>query len=237
MATQMDDSQPKPKKDFGPVWTNYRVQWDFTGRLCGSTPQQADLIEGWLDARQPSVRPPSSRSMREVQEEVLASLAVVEDDSGEVEQRVTLGFQTDQRRLVMRGGTMRAHLKDCARILSSLYVGKIQGEKSFAVKVVNSVYVDEYWVPILRANGEPVVEADGTFDKTVRVTTPMGPRSAIKRIEYIQAPRLVFTLKVLANAVKLEDLTKIMEYGATHGYAGERSDGEGRYLFTITPMA
>lgn len=223
-----------PKRELGPVWSKYRVSWQFLGKLCGSVPQQPDMIDGWINAQAPKVRPPNTRSMREIQEEVFATLPVAVEDAEDQEERVTLGFQAVEGRLVMRGGTVRAHYKDCARILSSLYVGKIQGEKSFAVKVVNSVYVEDYWIPILRDDGTPVTVADGAYDKAVHVMTSMGQRNALKRIQFVTEPRMVFTVKVLGRAIGKRDLETIMEYGAVHGYAGERSDGEGRYTFEIT---
>ena len=44
---------------------------------------------------------------------------------------------------------------------------------------------------------------------------------------------LVLTAKGNKPSVAEEDLHTLMEYGGVHGYAGERSDGEGRYRFTL----
>jgi hypothetical protein len=41
---------------------------------------------------------------------------------------------------------------------------------------------------------------------------------------------------VLGNSVSPGDLEKLFVYGGVHGYGGERGDGEGRYVATLTPL-
>jgi hypothetical protein len=70
----------------------------------------------------------------------------------------------------------------------------------------------------------------------VHFNTPQGPRSSIKVFQYINEPRIDFTLKVLGKSIKQQDLETLFSYGGVHGYAGERGDGEGKYQFTIEPV-
>lgn len=139
----------------------------------------------------------------------------------------------------MRGGTIKAHIKDCARIISS-FNAKMKGERSFAVKVLNCLYVGEYWVPILKA-GNPTKKSDGTFDKAVHVMTPQGQRNALKRIHFINEPTMAFHLSVMqspkGDVVNRKDIETLLTYGAVHGYAGERGDGEGRYTFKVEEVS
>jgi hypothetical protein len=213
------------------IWTSYRITWLFLTKLCASVPADPEITKKWLEARQPRVRPAGGRSITEVQEEVFASLADEEQS-----QQSLLIFQRVDGQLMQRAATVRAHLKDCARVLSAQYIGKIKGERSFATKVINGVYLDEleYWLPILRPEGDAIMKADGQLDKAVHVRGPRGePLNAIKCFEFVQPARLDFTLKVLGDSVKRADLETLMQYGGVHGYAGERGDGEGKYTFTI----
>lgn len=230
------------------MWTNYRVSWMFLGKLCGSVPADPEIAKKWIEARQPSVRPPGARSINEIQEEVFSTIAT-EEPENEVS---LLVFQRFNGGLVMRAATIKAHLKDCARVLSAQYIGSIDGERAFSTRVINGLYHDpaEYWVPILRPDGSPVVSADGTRDKAIHVRGPRGEQlNAIKTFEFIEPARMDFTIKVLtakANAKKgkgaeskalpsvhLQDLETLFQYGGVHGYAGERGDGEGRYTYSI----
>lgn len=220
------------------LWTEYRVRWEFLTRLCSSVPADPEVIKKWLEARQARVKAPGALSIEEINDEVLAS---IERGEGEPDQNYSmLVFQRFSGHLVMRAGTIKAHIKDCARVLSAQFIGKIQGERAFSTRVINGVYVDsaQYWVPIQRLDGAFIAEADGAFDKAVHVRGPRGePLNALKRFEYVEPPAVMeFTLKVLGRSVSEVDLHHVMTYGGVHGYAGERGDGEGRYTYSINKL-
>jgi len=217
------------------LWTEYQVRWEFLTSLCGSTPADPEVVAAWLAARQPRVKPAGALSIQEINEEVMAS---IERGEGEADQNYSvLVFQRHAGAFVMRAATVRAHMKDCARVLSAQFIGRIQGERAFSTRVINGAYLDarEYWIPIRRPTGEPILAADGERDKAIHVRGPRGePLNALKRFEFINPPAVMeFTLKVLGRSVSETDLHHLFTYGGTHGYAGERSDGEGRYEYTL----
>lgn len=224
------------------LWQRYKVEWTFRTKLCGSFPLSKDMIAPWLEARKTSAKPEGGKSMAEIAEEAMESIKSVDEQNLELEERTTLGFQRHDDFLVMRGGTVKAHIKDCARMLSSFSEKPVKGsgERSLAVRAINCIYPDEYWIPILK-NDRGIKVSDGSFDKAVHVQTAQGPRNALKRIHYVEDATLVFHLNVLATSkgevVKPEEIEKIFEYGSIHGYAGERGDGEGRYNYEIVPVA
>jgi hypothetical protein len=218
-----------------PLWTRYRVRWDFLTKLCGSVPADPVLIKPWLESRRPTARPAGARSIDEINEEVLTTVeGALSDDS----EHSMLVFQRFNGDLVMRAGTIRAHMKDCARQISSLYVGKIEGLKSYAVRCINGVYLPQspYWIPILK-DGDRIQVSDGSFDKACRGTVRGQSLSFLKNIEYVNGASLVFDVQVLGSSFSLSDLQTLFEYGGVHGYAGERGDGEGRYAYTVEPLA
>jgi hypothetical protein len=146
-------------------------------------------------------------------------------------------FEKKDGGLCVRGSTIRAHLKDCAKQLSSLYVARIQKEKTFAVRVVNGLYVEGGFrdangtelIHFMR-NGQTVGEPDGYEEKMVHAWSPQGPINALKKFAYLVKPTLQCTVAVLGKAVSAADLKTILEYGAVHGYGGERSQGDGYVL-------
>lgn len=216
-----------------PLWAMYRVRWTFLTRLCSSVPADSDIIKKWLEAREPLVKPAGALSIEEINEEVLAS---IERGGGEADQSFSmLVFQRDRGALVMRAATVKAHIKDCARVLSAQFIGRIANERAFSTRVTNGVYLDEsvYWLPILRSDGSRVSDADGAYDKPIHTRGPQGVQHALKRFEYVDPPAVLeFTLKVLGRSVSETDLHHVFSYGGVHGYAGERGDGEGRYTYT-----
>lgn len=214
------------------IWTSYKVTWLFLTKLCASVPANPEIVEIWTKARRPKVRPPGGRSIAEINEEVVSTLIEGEEEP----EYSMLVFQRKDGQLVVRAGTVKAHMKDCARVLSTQYIGRVEGEKAFSTKIINGVYPDpiEYWLPIKRVDGSPLLQADGTHDKPVHAKGPRGIQiNALKTFEYVEGARLDFTLMVLGKSVKEDDLHYLFSYGGVHGYAGERSDGEGKYSYTL----
>lgn len=250
-----------------PIWVKYNVEWRFFTSLCGSVPASPDVVRDWLDARKPEVRPPGGKSLDEITEEVFATLAETPLDTEEQIERMLLTFQRVDGALMMRASTIRAHLKDCARVISTQFYPRKEGEAAFSTRVINTVYPDpdgcvralnDLWVPLLGSNGERVTAATG---RRTKFTHPRTGVSAIKIFEFVDEAVMRFRLMVLAreqspepavqtaainpmkqkkdkpkivrSALKLSDFETLLTYGGVHGYAGERSDGLGKYTFTI----
>jgi hypothetical protein len=220
------------------LWTHYRVRLDFLTRVCGSVPADPELVVQWIKARQPDVKPPGALSIEEINEEVLAS---IERGEGEIDESYSLlVFQRHNGQIVQRAATIRAHIKDCARVISAQFLGRIKGERAFSTRVINGVYHDErqYWLPLLRPDGSPITGADGERDKPIHARGPQGQTiNALKRYEFVDPPVVMdFRLKVLGRSISQTDLDHIFSYGGVHGYGGERSDGEGRYNYTLEAL-
>ena len=78
----------------------------------------------------------------------MRSIASIERGEGEADQSFSmLVFQRHAGGLVERYSTVKAHAKDCGRILSSQYIGKIDGEKAFSSRILNGLYLDPAQVP------------------------------------------------------------------------------------------
>lgn len=252
-ATQSWTRVERPK-DFESVFVRYKLRMTFLTKLCGGVPNKKELIRPWLDARAPRVRPPGGKSIDEVQEEVVKTLAEGEEPI-EFTSNV---FQVVEGRIVVRADNVRAHMKDCARTLSSKYVGSLQGEAAFSSRIIECTYPDKHqtWLPITRPDGTPVLEADDSMEKAVHIRDRQGSRSALKRFEYVNAPSVLeVTLCVIAKprqakkvtkkeeeagtvpapkpAISPDDLYKLFDYGGTHGFGPERGAGEGRYTFEL----
>jgi hypothetical protein len=221
------------------IWTYYRTTWTFTTQLCGSVPQNPDLIEPWLRSRAPKNVPAAvaagqAPTIDDLADEVESTLPDQDELDAEKVRLITLGFQKNGQGLFVRGGTVRAHIKDCAgQIATSI------GFKNLRSHVANSCYIVENQILILR-DGKPVQEHDGEFEQPVHVMTRQGPRNSLKRIRFLEGVGLVYTLKVMMPRLtdqhyrNGEDIIRaIHDYGETHGYGGERGMGSGRYRWEL----
>jgi len=211
------------------LWTEYDVTWEFTRKLCGSVPGNEQQLKDALENRKPKVKPPGGKTIPEIHEEIIATL---EEPDEEISVNV---FQKVDGGLVVRSDNVRSHFKECAKIITQHYVGYVQGEKSLTVRAKNCVYFDYVeFIPILRPNGDKVTEPDDRKYKPIHTIDFRGrPINAIKVFDWIEAPRMEFGMKVMGGAVKYDDLKTIFQYGGVHGFGGERSAGEGKYVATI----
>jgi len=220
----------RPKKVKPPInkpvaiWELYSVEMHFKNRICGSVPLAKEMIKPWLESRRPTKPPEYARSIDEIVTEVAETVSVEEEM-----EKTTLGFQKDEKGLFIRGGNIRAHLKDAA-----LQMSKVLDIQALKAKVANRVFVDDYRI-YLEKDGKIVTESDGTYEQPVHVWTPQGQRSALKKIHYVEKPVMRFTLMILAvdEEVDLDIMTYLFKYGQVHGFSGERSLSEGKYDFII----
>ena len=191
------------------MWKNIEVKMVFLEKLCGSVPQNKEIVKRWLSVR---------KAPEGAEEEVLET---VEDS----QEKVTLSFQKDEKGIFLRGGTVKAHLKDCSNQIKD-----VLGVKNLRSKIANKVFVQESRIYLKRNDSEYVFEVDGEFDQPIHVITGLGPRNALKTIRFLTKPNIEFTLKILEDKeVDIKIIEKIFEYGSIHGFGGERGMGEGRY--------
>lgn len=229
MAIQTKQKPTKEAKALPSIWKRYKVVLQFTGRLCGGVPMDANMLIPWLKSRMASE--PRFRqlleemdrvpSIEEIAEGVAETLPDLEEQAEAQGRAMTLGFQQDERGLFVRGGNFRAHLKDCARVLAGIL--KAANALSSG-QFVNKVYVEDDRLYLGRS------EPDGMYDQPIHAWTPQGQINALKRVLYVEQPRLEFTLRVLNDDSVGEDILRaVFEYGCTHGFGGERKLGNGRY--------
>lgn len=196
------------------MWTKYQVTLQFTNKLMGGIPKNEEVIKAWLDARKPSEAQYAKRVA--AGEEMTPVETLAEEVAAEVgatsdeEQRAWCGFKSDEKGLYIDGYPAKAHLKDCANVLQ-----KLLGVKALKSKLSDRVYVEH----------------------PVHVMTMQGPRSALKRNDYVEKPILRFTLRVLEDEVITQELLEsLFEYGSLHGFGAERGMGYGRYNWNLTKL-
>jgi len=213
------------------LWKKYEVELQMTGRFAASLPRAKEEIQAMLENRMPTTPPENFIPIEELTEEVLEKVAGQPAAEGQEEEEIKYGWATFPRNeegLYYEGRCVRGHLKDCAMQVR----GAIKPEvKALKAKVANKVYVMTDVIPL------GAKEIGGTERRFVQVMTRQGPRSTIKYVDYLEKPTLKFRLNVLDDGIITKEiLFAIFEYGSIHGLGQERSQGWGRYTFTITEV-
>lgn len=198
------------------MWERYQVEMRFEDRLMGGVPKHSNVIKSWLEARMPTHAPPDATPLNELADQVAVAVQATED----AENKVWTGFMGEtERGLYIPGFHLKAHLKDVANIAKAFL-----GEKNLKAKLADRLFVDdkEIWLG--------VKEPAGYWEHAVHIMTPQGPRSALKRTDYVVTPTLCATIRVFADGVITESLLQsLFEFGGTKGFGAERGLGNGRY--------
>lgn len=202
------------------MWKNYHVELRMEGKFAAALPKTAVEIKLMLANRMPAHPPLNFIPIDELVSEVEEKVAVAEEER----EYGWATFPRNEDGLYYEGRCIRGHLKDLAG-----QVKDILGTKTLKSKVANKVYVVEDIIPL------GVKEVAGTEVRFIQVMTRLGPRSTIKNIDYLERPTLVFTLKVLDDGIITREIIEaLLDYGSVHGLGAERSQGWGRYSYTLT---
>lgn len=208
------------------MWTKYDVELRMLGRFAASLPKTREGILEMLKHRMPLHPPQNFIPVVDLAEVVAEEVSAPSAD--EEQQFGWATFPRSAQGLYYEGRCVRGHLKDCANQARDSIEPEI---KALKAKVANKVYVMTDVIPL------GATEISGTEQRFVQVMTRQGPRSTIKYIDYLEKPTLKFRLNVLDDGVITQDILKsIFEYGSVHGLGQERSQGWGRYDFTITEV-
>lgn len=205
------------------MWNRYSLEMRFGGLVMGGVPKHPDIIKSWLDARAPTRAPDDAIPLLELAEQV--ALAVQAEATAE--NKVWTGFMSDDEGgLYVPGFHLKAHIKDLANILKDTL-----GVKALKSKVADRAFVEEDKLYLGKT------EPDGYWEHAVHIMTMQGPRSALKRNDYVEQPTVRASLRVLADKVVTEDVLRaIFDYGTIKGFGAERGLGHGRYEYTLTPL-
>ncbi|MDP2661283.1 MAG: hypothetical protein Q8R28_11210 [Dehalococcoidia bacterium] len=223
-----------------PMFQDYKVEL-LIGRLMGGIPKSKDLIAGWLEVRKPTEPelarqraraataesigiPTPMPTLVELAEQVVEALP---DTETTAEDKVWCGFKGNDQGLYVDGYHLKSHLKDCAEILRKYT--EVGAQKA---KTADRLFVVE--PRLYLGKGEP----DGFWEHPVHVRTAQGPRSALKRTDYVVDVLITATLRVLNDGTITEALLRqFFDFGSIKGFGAERGLGEGRYEYTLTTVA
>lgn len=226
------------------MWDYYKVELFFINRVMGGVPKNKKIIEDWLNARRmkdakfekQKEAGVGHKSLEEIAKEVGGT---AEDLILSKEESTWVGFLHDDVGIFAREHQIKGHLKDCANQIKKL---KGQAVTALRDKIANKVYlVDEknYFMKtnshIMEKDSHIIKEPDGSFEHGIRVDTPQGKRSALKKNDYIDGAHLSFTLKVFKDGmITIDILRRVLEYGSVHGIFSERAHGYGKYKGKIS---
>jgi hypothetical protein len=197
----------------------YHTKIQFRSRVCGGMPRNPDLLKGWIAA---TTEHNDATTTAQEQEARAVLLTPTEEKSWN-------GFPGDEKGLFLWSRQVKALFKECATMLR-ITVQKIGSKQIFQHGFEIKGLVDPVDRVYLNAK-EPTAYAEGP----IHVQTAQGPRTAIKRVDYLDRAAVEWEIWVLRTEaaekrhVGEEDIKKMLTFGQENGIGADRSQGHGKF--------
>lgn len=239
------------------IWKNAVVTLEIRERIMGGVPLNPKLIEGWIKAGMPSVSEAeraalAARTAEEVpaatEDKAQAMTCCFKrnkEDGLFIEGRQVKAMFKESANVLRevlqkaehKGSKAKPAKPDAADAAPSPDDKPEKPDTSrksrftaIRAKLAERLFVAEDRISI-RRDGKILEQADGSEERAIHVLTAMGPRDALKRSEFIEAPAtLTFHLKWLADGViDLDLIAVLLEHASENGIGADRSQGNGRF--------
>ncbi len=225
------------------MWKRISITLGIRNRIGGGIPNDPELIKGWVAANMKSATEEAQQKI------VTATLAELPAMTEEKADGMWTTFKVDPKGIYIEGRQVKAMFKECANILRDKLIDEEKKSKSkdeaaknlytnLKSKVAERLFVEEDHIHILK-EGKPLPKSDGNEERAIHVLTPQGPRSALKRVDFVAGPAtLKFNVRYLdennKGVVSLDLIKAILEFGGWNGLGADRSQGNG--LFTVVEI-
>ena len=212
-------------------WRTFYVKIEFEDRLVGGVP--ATLSSDDREAREKAYQEWVAQQTGEDAPESLVNELAEDPDMPVVEIGPLNAFKRDEDGIYVEARQVKAMLKEAAQRL-----GIVVRQRGARQVLQHDLHVrDDLDQRTQKLHPYPSKkDADGIDERPISVMTRQGPRTAIKRFEYLEQVQIAFHVKVLKggvgdNKVTAANLAQMLELGGWLGLGADRSQGAG--LFNV----
>jgi hypothetical protein len=242
------------------MWIRRNVTIAIYRRICGGTPTDPKLIDGWLKRNMPKL---SDEERAKMVDQTLAELGTDALEKAKIDGMWTC-FKKNDSGIYIEGRQVKSMLKEAANVLRDLLMqdeaaarkakkaaapAPTPAEKeakeaksrfvNLRSRVAERLHVEEHALYFWR-DGKRLLQPDGFEERAIHVIGPQGPRNALKREDYVEAPAEVrFTLRWLNDGVVDDELIRdFFQYAEWNGLGASRSQDNGKFaLMSIEEIA
>jgi hypothetical protein len=206
--------------DSSDLYDTYEATIHMTSKLCGGIPKNPAMIADWIKARTGFD-----------DEKTADQIADMEAHVDEQAEKSWIGFYRDERGICLECRGVKAMFKECAsvlRITEQKRGCKQIFQHGFEVKAVDGGNV----IPL------GLAEPHGWFEAVCHSMTPKGPRSSLKRVDYVEDINVHFRVLVLKTALQETrhigeaEIRRILAFAQENGVGADRSQGRGKFVVT-----
>jgi hypothetical protein len=215
-------------------YETYRVTIRLNDRLIGGIPVVSDesdelraaVYRGWA----------KGQGVDDESGAAIATELVVDPDMpvAVVEEELGNGFRRDESGVpYIEARQIKALIREAAQRLG--IIKRVRGSRQVVQHDIHVRSCDgDQRLFCADDDGQLMANVSGADSRPISVMTPQGPRTSIKRFEFMRNPTIVFDVRVLAGGIgdgliDEEALTDILCVGEDLGLGADRSQGEGVY--------
>lgn len=203
--------------------------WDYydltlhVERLAGGIPRSPQLVKRWQEAVGGKPED-AARIIEELGEQAL--------DEKDAVKAIWTGFLSDEHGLYIEGRQVKAMLKESANIVKAAFPATNRSGKKtippLKARLAETVFVKPNRLYLGRQ------QADAFIERPIHVMTAQGPRTALKRTDYVDDVKIDCFLKVLSESIVTErHLRGILDHAAENGLGTDRSQGLGTFEYQL----
>ncbi len=204
--------------DASALYDRYAVTIRLRDRINGGVPKNSAVIEKWVKARTGF----DDELTKAQTEEALKT------QTEDVAEGMWTGFPRDENGLFIWTRQIKAMLRESAVLLG------------ITKKKRGSRQIIQHGFEIKNPDGGDriplgVEEPTGSEEGPIHVMTAQGPRSALKRQDYVETPTLRFEIWVLTTAAQEtrhigeKDIVRMLTHAQENGLGASRSQGHGKF--------
>lgn len=198
--------------DITNLYQKYKVEVEIRDKLLGGKPKSDKLIKGWLKSRG------RENTFEREKEEI---------DFLEEEKKAWSGFKRDKKGLHLDSYQIKGMIKEVVKVL------KLGRSVRGLLNLLTSGFFI-YPARIYLGKDKP----DGFVEETAQIMGRMGPRSIVKRHDYVEKVNFSFEVWFFDTKVLNEETLKlILEAGQEVGLGTNRHEGGEFGKFKIVSLA
>jgi hypothetical protein len=208
----------KNEWDSSNLYDIYRVKLRIRDKICGGMPKNPDLIRDWVKAG-------TAHDDERTTVQTAEALEALVDDTTEKSWNT---FPSDDGGVFIWSRQIKALFKECASML------RVTVEKRGS----KQVFQHGFEIKGLKKDDRVYLgpkEPNGYDEGPIHVQTAQGPRTALKRVDYVLTPEVAFDVWVLATHaaetrhVGEDALRSLLLFGQENGLGADRSQGRGKF--------
>lgn len=207
------------------LYTEYDIVLQVRERICGGIPVDEKTIENWLKGRGVLPKEAAARA-KLIRDEVGA-----EEYAEEAAKSSWTTFKRDETGIYLEPRQIRALIKE-----SSFILELTKNVRGLRQRLQHGLVIKPDRIYLTR-NGTPIQEVDGQAEGPIHVMGPQGPRTALKRQDYVLAPVITFKVRVVnpigkeeTDYLKEDMLRAIFKWAEDGiGLGASRSQDEGKF--------